>query len=122
VLKPINEKKTKRIISPRTDQLSKEERHNNFPDGYGESIIKLLARMRANKSNAFVKPTHEEPTNRPTVEARKPESKPEPIVRRNQSRCRVTLQQKGVNSERHQAYLAKQKQEPTTVTPMTAGN
>jgi integrase len=25
-------------------------------------------------------------------------------------------------SERHQAYLAKQKQEPTTVTPMTAGN
>ena len=25
-------------------------------------------------------------------------------------------------SERQQAYLAKQKQEPTTVTPMTAGN
>ena len=25
-------------------------------------------------------------------------------------------------SERHQTYLAKQKQEPTTVTPMSAGN
>ena len=78
-LKPLNEKKAKPVARPTPDQHNKHEKHNDFPEGFPEGIIKQI---RANKNKAVVKPMHEElPTYRPVVEARKPEPKPEPIAK-----------------------------------------
>src|SRR5262249_20591715 len=83
MLKPLNEKKAKPIVSPNTGQRDEREKHNWLPEGFAESVIKALKQTRANEKKIFIGPTYEEqPTARPIVESSKPEPiEPQPIAR-----------------------------------------
>jgi len=83
MLKPLNEKKGKPIVSSNPGQRDERGKHSWLPEGLAESVIKALKQTRANEKKIFIGPTHDEqPTGRPIVESSKPEPiEPQPIAK-----------------------------------------